>query len=447
MCLAEDEATGHGVAVRFLPRGLACPSSAAQQVQPMGRSIVAASTADPALVRVLELGEAENGQAFVAMELVEGRRLSEILQEGPLTVAAALHLALDLGAAVETLHTTGLVHGALRPRNVMVLEDGRVKLMDVELNGLRDAGATKGIIPAEPPPEYLSPEQILGDPVTEKTDVYAFAVMLYEMLCGVPPFQAETRGPVLAKHLTETAAPLRRRRPAVPESVESIIALALDKQPDLRPLMEIVLNCLWTNAKSPATRWKRIAVIAGGAVLAASLAVLVVWDLVAPRPSGPPPLAQPAPPADEQAPGGTPPTSSAHSLETLTPSTLGTTGPCSWVGCHDVQVCPGGRRRHEFGEVQGSDDRPCECALRDVVEIGALAVDEFPIRPPNRHAPERVSDRRACSQQFVGNCVIVTEQRLELGSKGNARGTGERGAIHQEIGLLAVGLRQRVAKD
>ena len=327
VCLAEDEATGHGVAVRFLPRGLACPSSAAQPVQPMGRSIVAASTADPALVRVLELGEAENGQAFVAMELVEGRRLSEILQEGPLTVAAALHLALDLGAAVETLHTTGLVHGALRPRNVMVLEDGRVKLMDVELNGLRGAGATKGIIPAEPPPEYLSPEQILGDPVTEKTDVYAFAVMLYEMLCGVPPFQAETRGPVLAKHLTETAAPLRRRRPAVPESVESIIALALDKQPDLRPLMEIVLNCLWTNAKSPATRWKRIAVIAGGAVLAASLAVLVVWDLVAPRPSGPPPLAQPAPPAAEQAPVDAPPTSSARSLETLTPSTLGTTGP------------------------------------------------------------------------------------------------------------------------
>jgi len=113
----------------------------------------------------------------------------------------------------------------------------------------------------------------------------------------------------------------------VPESVESIIALALDKQPELRPLMEIVLNCLWTNAKSPATRWKRIAVIAGGAVLAASLAVLVVWDLVAPRPSGPPPLAQPAPPADEQAPGGAPPTSSAHSLETLTPSTLGMTGP------------------------------------------------------------------------------------------------------------------------
>ncbi len=325
--LAEDEATGHGVAVRFLPRGLAGPSRAAQPIKPMGRSIVAASTADPALVRVLELAEAENGQAFVAVELVEGRRLSEILPEGPLALEAALRLALHLGAAVETLHNTGFVHGALRPRNVMVLEDGRVKLMDVELSGLRDARAAKGVIPAEPPPEYLSPEQILGDPATEKTDVYAFAVILYEMLCGAPPFQAGTRGAVLAKHLTEAAAPLRRRRPAVPESVESVIALALDKQPELRPLMEIVLNCLWTKAKRPATRWKRIAVIVGGAALAASIAVLVAWDPVAPRPSGPPPLAQPAPPAAEQAPVSAPPTSSARSLETSTPSTLGTTGP------------------------------------------------------------------------------------------------------------------------
>ena len=87
VCLAEDEATGHPVAIRFLPRALSGASDATQAVQRMGRAIVAASTAHPALVRVLEFGEAENGRAFVAMELVEGRRLSEMLSAGkPLDV-------------------------------------------------------------------------------------------------------------------------------------------------------------------------------------------------------------------------------------------------------------------------------------------------------------------------------------------------------------------------
>src|SRR5713101_2548238 len=104
VCLAEDEATGHEVAIRFLPRGLTGVPTAAQTRQRRGGSLVAASAAHPALVRVLELGDAENGHAFVAMELVQGRRLSEVLSEGPLDVGAALRLALDLGGAVETLH-------------------------------------------------------------------------------------------------------------------------------------------------------------------------------------------------------------------------------------------------------------------------------------------------------------------------------------------------------
>src|SRR2546422_643600 len=144
----------------------------------------------------------------------------------------------------------GLVHGALRPCNVMVLEDGRVKLMDLELAGLRDARPTDGSLVAKPSAEYLSPEQICRAPVTEKTDIYSFAVILYEMLCGVPPFQAETRDAVLEKHLTEPPPPMRPRR-AVPASVESIVTQALDKQPGLRPLMQDVLNGLWSDAHRP----------------------------------------------------------------------------------------------------------------------------------------------------------------------------------------------------
>jgi serine/threonine-protein kinase len=329
VCLAEDEATGHRVAIRLLPHALAGAPHAALPVHRAGLSIVAASKAHPGLTRVLEFGEVEPGRPFVAMELVEGRPLSEILSEGnPLDVGTALRLALDLGGAVETLHNIGLVHGALRPSNVMVFEDGRVKLMDLELIGLRDESATKSVLAAEPPAEYLSPEQVRRAPLTEGTDIYAFAVILYEMLCGAPPLQAATREAVLAKHLTETPALVRRRRRAVPVPVESVVALALSKEPERRPPMQTILNLLWEAANSPPTRWKRTAAIMGGAALAASIAGLGAWSLFAPHPSAPPPLAQPAPPLPvTQAPVSAPPTSSAPAIETPPAPAVGPTTP------------------------------------------------------------------------------------------------------------------------
>ena len=311
--LAEEETTGHRVAIRLLPRGLVGVPHAVEAVQRMIRSVVDASTAHPGLVRVREFGEAEKGRPFVAMEFVEGRRLSEILSEGePLDIGAALRLSLDLGGAVEALHNKGLIHGALRPCNVMVLDDGRVKLMDVELAGLRDAPAMEGVITATPPAEYLSPEQIRQAPVTEKTDIYAFAVTLYELFCGMPPFQAATSEAVLAKHLTETPVRMSLRRPTVPVVVERIVRRALHKQPEPRPFMTDVLDRLWAEANTPATRWKRTAAVVGGAALTASITVLVAWSMFAPRPSALRSLAQSASLlAAEQAQVNASPTSSA----------------------------------------------------------------------------------------------------------------------------------------
>ncbi len=321
VCLAEDEATGHEVAIRFLPRGLA---GMPMPTRPrLGGAIVETSAAHAALVRVLELGDAENSHAFVVMELVQGRRLTEMLSAGPLEVDTVLRWAIELGGALETLHNLGLVHGALRPHNVTIRADGCVKLMDVELAGLRDAWAMRGINADEAPAEYLSPEQIRGLPATEESDVYAFAAILYEMLCGVPPFQAETRGAVLEKHVTETPGPMRRRRRTVPGSLESVVALALSKQPALRPPMQNMLNCLWEEANGPTTRWRRKTVIAAGATLAASIAVVVGWGLFAPAPSAPPPLSHSMPPAAAaQVPAPAPPSSNAFTTEARTASPL-----------------------------------------------------------------------------------------------------------------------------
>src|SRR2546427_618575 len=330
--LAEDGVTAQRVAIRFLPRALAVVPGVARAVQSRARSLIAGSTAHPGLVRVLEVGEVEPGQLFAVMELVEGRRLSAMLSgTKPLDAGSARRLALDLGGSLESLHNMGLVHGALRPRNVMVLADGRVKLMDVELAGLRDAAALDSALAARPPAEYLAPEQIRGARMTEKTDIYAFAVILYEMFYGRPPFEAATREAVLAKHLTEPPT-LPRRRSADLASVERIVTQALAKEPEVRPWMNEILNGLWVEANGPATGWKRPAVIGGGAALVAAITVLVAWGLLGPRPSVLSPVAQSVPPpAAQQAPvkpSLTPsPPASAPVTVTRTPPAVGPVTP------------------------------------------------------------------------------------------------------------------------
>ena len=298
VCVGEDESTGHRVAIRFLPRNFATTPQASQAVLRMGRSIMAASTSHPAIARVLEFGEIDAGRPFTVTEFVEGRRLSEMMSgRASLEIHAALRIALELGGAVETLHNMGFVHAAISPRNVVVLEDGRVKLLDVELAGLRDAREVQGLVSVDPPAEYQSPEQIQKAPVTEKTDIYAFGAILYELLSGAPPFQGSTRDEIFARHVKDTPVPIHRQRDGVPASVSRAVTLALYKQPEARPLMGDVLNLLWTGAHGPAPRRKRAAVIVGGAALATLALAAVVWGVLALRPpagsSPTPPIARP----------------------------------------------------------------------------------------------------------------------------------------------------------
>src|SRR5436309_342 len=294
VCAGEDESTGHRVAIRFLPRSFANAPQAAQAVIRMGRSIVSASTSHPAMARVLEFGELDKGRPFSVTEFVEGRRLSELMSgRTPLEVHAALRVALELGGAIETLHDMGFIHGAIYPRNVMVLEDGHVKLLDVELAGIRDAREIQGLVNVDPQAEYLSPEQIQKGPVTEKTDIYAYGIVLYELLSGTPPFQGSTRDAIFTKHLKDAPIPIHRRRDGVPASVSRAVTLALYKQPEARPLMGDVLNLLWTGAHGPAPRRTRAAVIVAGAALATLAIVAVIWGVLALLPQGSSSSAQP----------------------------------------------------------------------------------------------------------------------------------------------------------
>ena len=303
VCLAEDETTAQRVAIRFLPRELAVRPTVGRLVQGLSRPAAMASP-HPGLVRVLEFGEAEPGEAFAVMELVEGRRLSEILAEGKtLDLGVARRLALDLGACVEAIHNMGLVHGGLRPRNVMILPDGAVKLMDVELIGLAEGPTPQSVLDASPA-EYLAPEQIRREPITEKTDVYSLGTIVYELFCGAPPFRGTNQDAIVSRQLTVPAAPMGRRRP-VPPSTERTVMQALAKDPELRPWMHEMLNGLWGNeTKAPATSaWRRPAMISGGVAFAALLIAAGTWALLGSRPLTDRATAARA----EQASGHTPP--------------------------------------------------------------------------------------------------------------------------------------------
>ena len=300
---AEDQVTAQRVAVRFLPRAFAAVPNVVRAVRSMGRSIATVSAGHPGLVRVLELGEAESGQPFAVMELLEGRRLSDFMGAGKaLDVGRARRWALALGGAVERLHNTGLAHGRLRPRNVMVFPDGRVKLMDVEVVGLLDTSTPPNVLDLDlSPAEYLSPEQIRRAPVTEKTDIYAFATIVYEMFAGAPPFEAATRDAIIAKHLTEPPPPMSRRHAL--GAAERTVMQALEKDPELRPWMSDLLNGLSEETNVREIRgWNRTAAIVGGGALAASIAALGIWMLLGSRQPAAHSAAQPASPRAEQAP-------------------------------------------------------------------------------------------------------------------------------------------------
>ena len=283
--VADDEQTPRRVAIRVLPPAASAVPNVARIIQNTSRSIMAAPTSHPSLVGVLDVGEVEPGRIFIVTELVEGRRLSEILAAGnPLDFDPVRKWVLDLGGAIEVLHNLGLLHGAIRPRNVMLLADGRVKLMDIELAGLRDMPTLRD---DKAPAEYLAPEQTGKAPWTEKADTYAFGLLVYDVFCGGPPFQASTLGTVVAKQPNGTPAPMRRRR-ALPASMESIVMQALEKDPYRRPWMHEMLNSLWGETTVPvpsngapngSIRWKRVAMFVGSAVAAAVSIVLTIWGL------------------------------------------------------------------------------------------------------------------------------------------------------------------------
>jgi serine/threonine-protein kinase len=185
------------------------------------------------IVTVYDLGESE-GQLFIAMELVEGRDLSDMIAlRDPLALERKLDIAIEVLTGLHFAHQRGVIHRDVKPSNVRVMPDGRVKIMDFGIARLQKADATgSGAIVGTP--TYMAPEQITNGAITPATDVFSVGCMLYELLCYQRPFEAESVHGVLYQVLTTEPRPLRTVAPSIPAALERVVAKAMNKVPHER---------------------------------------------------------------------------------------------------------------------------------------------------------------------------------------------------------------------
>ncbi len=185
------------------------------------------------IVTVYDLGESE-GQLYIAMELVEGRDLSDMIAlRDPLALERKLDITMEVLAGLHFAHQRGVIHRDVKPSNVRVMPDGRIKIMDFGIARLQKADATgSGAIVGTP--TYMAPEQITNGAITPATDVFSVGCLLYELLCYQRPFEAESVHGVLYQVLTTEPRPLRTVAPSIPAALERVVAKAMNKVPHER---------------------------------------------------------------------------------------------------------------------------------------------------------------------------------------------------------------------
>ena len=238
----------------------------------------------PHVVRVHEVGELA-GRAYLVMDLARSEDLNARLKAGPLPAEEARQLLIDLASGLAHVHRHGLLHRDLKPHNVLFADDGRPLLSDFGLvrGPSRSSLSVTGEILGTP--AYMAPEQALGEPVDERTDVYGLGAVLYHVLCGHPPFQGRTPITVLTQVIQESPRPPSSHVPDVPPDLERVCLRALAKDPNQRfPSARALGNALTTPAAQP-LRWARplLAVSVLGAGLAAG-ALLRTLNAEAPPP-------------------------------------------------------------------------------------------------------------------------------------------------------------------
>ena len=289
---AEDTQLGRRVALKLLHRQFAEDPEFVERFR--REASAAAGLSHPNIVQVFDRGEWD-GTYYIAMELLEGRNLKQVVREhGALEPALAVDIVVQILKAARFAHRRGIVHRDIKPHNVIVDTDGRAKVTDfgIARAGVSDMTETGSIMGTA---QYLSPEQAQGHPVDARSDLYSIGVVLYELLTGAPPFDADSPVTIALKQVSEDPVSPRVRNPAVPPALDSVVMRALRKDPADRyqdadefiAALETAMAGGYVPPEEPpvaddeARNWRRIAVIA--IVVLALLALAVgAWAVLTP---------------------------------------------------------------------------------------------------------------------------------------------------------------------
>src|SRR4051812_49331888 len=226
---AFDPTLERWVAIKLMHRDISTDPDQLERFRREARAV--ASLNHPNIVTVIDAGE-DDGAPYIVFEYVPGETLKERIRSiGRLPVPEAVAYAIEIGRALSCAHSNKLVHRDVKPQNVLIDPDGRAKVTDfgiarsLESKGLTATGRVLGTT------DYVSPEQAMGEDVDERSDVYSLGVVLYEMLTGEVPFQAETQVGVAMKHVNEPMPDVQAKRPEVSASVAAVVDRATTKDP------------------------------------------------------------------------------------------------------------------------------------------------------------------------------------------------------------------------
>jgi eukaryotic-like serine/threonine-protein kinase len=229
--LAEDEVLGRRVAIKILNDKHAGDDQFVERFRREAKN--AAGLSHPNIVSIYDRGEAE-GTYYIAMEYLDGRSMKElIVARGPAPVHIAIDYARQILAAIRFAHRHGIVHRDIKPHNVLIDAEGRLKVTDFGIaragtSQMTEAGSIIGTA------QYLSPEQAKGAPVDQTSDLYSVGVVLYELLTGVVPFSGDTPVEIAMKHLSSVPEPPSTKRADVPRDLDLVVMRALAKDPSER---------------------------------------------------------------------------------------------------------------------------------------------------------------------------------------------------------------------
>jgi serine/threonine-protein kinase len=229
--LAEDSSLGRKVALKVMAERYAEDGEFVERFRREAQA--AARLNHPNIIAVYDRGEAD-GRPYIAMEYLQGRTLKQVIQkEGPLPPERAIAVAMQVLAGLRYAHEHGVVHRDVKPHNVLVGDDGRIKVTDFGIAHAGDPQMTEvGSIVGTA--QYLSPEQARGRSVGPQTDVYSLGVVLYEMLAGRVPFEGDSSVAIAMQHVSDEPPLLRALVPQVPESLAMVVAHSMLKQPEQR---------------------------------------------------------------------------------------------------------------------------------------------------------------------------------------------------------------------